>query len=1230
VEVALCAGTPDEPSPPIPSQRDTVVCVALPAAPVRATPRVPTAANCGRLDLRACELTVLPCLHLSLGEVATEGRHSNNDATGKDDSQRASCTATAHGSGDASAVHLHAVNLRQNHLSTLLTPFARCNTGGYAASPSFKSDSSNSSGPRSTPLQFYAHISSLDLTHNELTSIEGVEVLHCLRSLRVAFNKLTSLSPLWASPYVAELDVLDVSNNSLTELITVDDVHALEAHHVRIVTHPTQARSTTGGQRSTKSTTTYKSMRLRVLYASNNELRVIPSAIYTLSHLADMRLRKNVIESVPEGFPSQACLPALTRLDLSMNRLPASVVAVITARVAGTAEHHRSSSRSRRCSATSARRTRSHDDDDGLPSVSTSVPPFAAATEAPVASSVASGIQLASSDNTVCGESEGRSVGQSLEVVRHQSPLPQPLHAVEQFSSVEAGFSESSVAALLQTQSIEAATAASHDEPSVSPLVFTASPQRSSLSPLRKQRQPPRPRRLGETAARDGTADNSKSEEAPSAKTSSAAKRTRKEAAPVALKEPRRGVPDITPAAAAPPSYESSVEHLGENAYCVNMQEWAATLRYRLSTLTKSATTDASTGTVVTEDVTPVQFTLQELLTALSDTAGSSTVAVNTSASSLSPPATVAGGTGGGGLPRSTRTRQADTARVTAALQQCLPPSNILSFPEDTQAKSPPLLLLAGITASVAADQQSLLLYEVLAHHLVQSCLCTPKSAVPAIAGTGGSSTSLQASYSSPMRIVSPPPEYRRMNSTLQKQQQLSSPQSTSPPPRVLSPPPTTTSTASWRGTVVGERVARSGGAVSSAARQLTFHAPLQVIHVLQRDADGTDAMGESTAAHCVSLLWGYVTWRQKWESAAARRRLKHRSSFVCELGQLSRGGVVTTSPAAQEATTAEAVGEDDTASASVVDGFLSGSSGSDHGCPTNSTAALYPFPCRPAGTRLFEWRRLHEVRPALYSSLPAPWELLYDQLQRAGGTAYFCVPPLISGSCSRMVVVKGSAVSLSCLLLCAAATVTSGGSTSTSSDTTAWPSTASAPSPPPRRRLVSATKHTASPASSASRRSKTVSCGTTKDVIAHALHWQHRSRQLAQRIELEATTIAAEQVQPCAMPLYTALEVQQSQEAALMNLSHCIAAVPTCADSPRTNRSSDVTDPEEANRRREPKPEPSCLSEVSGEVPAEATLRVVEPVSSPHDATSQPSTQVPSDNESSAGTSVTARDIAV
>ncbi|CAJ1006444.1 hypothetical protein Q4I28_001759 [Leishmania naiffi] len=782
-----------------------ILCVELPEVPLSHTSRIPSAAGGGRLEVRMRGLVALPCLHVP----------ASSTPPSLDEKKASATSSSAHGSGDVVAGRLHAVSFRQNAITSLVVQSAR-STSSSKVSPIT---------PRSSPLHCYAHVSLLDLTHNALESIAGIDALRCLRSLRLGFNRLTSLAPLWASPYVAELDVLDVSSNALTELLSADDVHALKRHQIRIVTHPTQAHSTACANRN-NSSSGQKYMQLRVLYASNNQLCEVPSAIYSFTQLVDLRLNKNVINRVPDGFPARVCLPLLTRVDLSMNGLPSAVVEAVTARAEGAHRFRRGSG-----------------------------PPAEAKT------------------------------------------------AVFSPSASRAGDSASSEETRKGT---ERCTERSRDH--------------RLLRPAGGEEKARAPADEGNGAAASARA---------SAPFKGKAAGSLPPTAPV-----------ITTASAQEAKHQDAVQCIAENVYSVDLNVWAAAVRQRLEELLRRSCDSDASGAL---GATPT-CSMYELLVSLSDI--------------------LSGNSCGGGattLPRYRR-RLTTTARTIASLLPCLP-SCFLVYYEEAQVRCPPLLLLTGITASMAADQSELLLYEVLALHIVQNCLCMVRSA------TSGVSQPYARSTPSSLALHSP---------ELSSQQACKAENSSAPALCTEAP-------AANRASGSEPTPRRPSNAGTS--RQLNFAVPLQVIHVIACPEAAV------TTHSSTSALWAYLTWRQRWEAAVSRRRLPSKSFYVCELGKQSAGD----------------------------------NCNGTHETPNPAEPrSLYPFTANTPIPRVLEWRRLNECRPASYSAVPPAWDLLYDLLLRSSlpeSTApnqprALAMPPPLTGVGSRMHHARGIPVSLACVLL--------------------------------------------------------------------------------------------------------------------------------------------------------------------------------------------------------------------
>ncbi|KAG5505553.1 hypothetical protein JIQ42_08317 [Leishmania sp. Namibia] len=972
-------------SPAAPAANGTVLCVELTEVHIPETPNIAFAVNGGRLDLRMRGLVTLPCLHVP------------------------ATSSSAHGSGDATAGRLHAVSFRHNAISSLLTQCTRTLSIPQASQLT----------PRSSPLQCYAHVSSLDLTHNALTSIAGIDALRCLRSLRLAFNRLTSLAPLWASPHVAELNVLDVSSNALTELLSAEDTRTLKGHQIRVITHLKHAHSTA-------KSSAYKSMSLRVLYASNNAFCEVPSAIYTFTQLTDLRLRNNAIQKVPDGFPARVCLPQLRRVDVSMNKLPAAIVDAVAAR----AEEMAESPRSRRTASPAASPCATAEDlRASVPRSHLGSDPSACAKtaafspSAPRASRTRDGAPVGETRRGAVERTGGSSEG----------PLPAPHGGKERGK-------------------------AAADERDGASAVNDSGRCRSPVSAANT---------AGDTASQRGRGALSKAKanmaallqspaparhESPSAAASSSCKR-----------KTTASLPPAAPATAAVQAQETqqrdAVQCVAENVYSIDLSVWAASVRRRLEQVMRRSPTSATSGAPSATSM----CSMQELLVSLYSILGEN-----------------GSGTGPTALPRYRR-RLVTTARTLATLLQCLPSCSI-AYSEEAQRRCAPLLLLTGITAAVVADPCELLLYEVLALHIVKNCLCTAKTA------TGGASplcTRFTAASPTPQSTDAPSSQARRGENLSE------------PTLRTKAPAADHTS---------------SQGVGTS--RQLNFYVPLHTVHVI------ACADGAPTAHSTTSTLWAYLTWRQRWEAAVSRRRLVSKSNYICELGKQS-AGVHVPPPLSSTAhsLTGAANGNSTRAAQHLAE-----------------VRPLYPFAANSPVSRVLEWRWLHEHRPASYYAVPPQWELLYDLLLRPSLSKSTApqwlraptMPPLLAGVGSRLHHVRGMPVDLACVLVC-------------SED---YPRCAEAPKmyatraslvpprPPPGTDGSAAngardgTFATATPS---------VLCG---DVIERALELRDNSLQLWSRVEREADTIAAEQVTACNMPLYSAEEVLQSRQAAVAALS--------------------------------------------------------------------------------------------
>ncbi|KAG5484456.1 hypothetical protein LSCM1_07825 [Leishmania martiniquensis] len=993
------------PTESLAAAKGTVLCVELTEMPPPQTSSIALSVSGGRLDLRMRGLVVLPCLHVPAASTAPSS----------DGRQEPTTPPSAHGSGDAMAGCLHAVSFRQNAISSLLTPCAR----------TFSTPQALPFMPRSSPLHCYTHVSSLDLTHNTLTSIAGIDVLRCLRSLRLAFNRLTSLAPLWASPHVAELDVLDVSSNALTELLSAEDMRSLKRHQIRVITHKKQAHSAAVGQRNAKSSV-YKVMCLRVLYASNNLLREVPSAVYTFAQLTDLRLSKNDIDKVPDGFPARVCLPQLRQVDVSMNKLPPAIAKAVAARAEAMAEsprcHCPTSPAAPRASIAEDHRTsmhRSHRDSASSSSAETTAVSSSASRPGDGASLGMAGRGAAECTEVSCG-----------------GPLPEQDRREGSGSAVEN--ERGDAAATNDTErsrpSLSAAKAAggagSHKSRDALKSNTVALPQ--SPAAARRER----------TSA---VAPN-----LPKAKVTTSLLPTAPVTATVSAQEVEQRAP---------------VQRVAENVYCIDLSAWAMLVRRRLEKMMMRSSINSPSGAPGAASA----YSMHELLLSLYDILSGS----SSSAGATAPPRY--------------RRRLAATAHTLASLLECLSLYSIV-YSEEAQMRCAPLLLLTGITAAVVADPSELLLYEVLALHVVHNCLCTVKS-VP-----GGVSSSCEESADS-----SPTPQAHKGENI--SEPAIRAKAVVTDHARSLETPPLRPgSPGSSRG------VGTSG--------QLNFYEPLRAIHVI------TCADSASPAHSSTSALWTYLAWRQRWEAAVSRRRFLSKSSYVCEVGT-QVAGVHRPHPSSSKPPHVSAAANGNSTRAAL---------------HSAEAKPLYPFAANSPISRVLEWRRLHECRPASYCAVPPPWELLYDALPRPSLPKRAApqqlrepaIPPLLAGVGNRMHYMRGTPVDLACVLLCS----------------TDYPRCAEAPKvnaprtlPLPRRPLPGTCDSAASEARNGgfATIASYVACG---DIIDRALQLRDYSQQMCCRLEREADTVAAEQVTACLMPLYSAEEVLQSQQAAVAALS--------------------------------------------------------------------------------------------
>lgn len=169
-------------------------------------------------------------------------------------------------------------------------------------------------------------IEELDLTHNNLKSLEGIEDFSSLRILCLRQNLLTALQDL--GPCTASLQSLDLYLNSLRDLLP--GLHLPRLLHFDASYN--KITDLTGLEQWTTLRTLYLASNriaelpvsifsalsgLRTLELGNNRLRNIGPALSNLPHLEELFLGKNKLTEI-SGLEF---LTSLTRLDLQSNRI---------------------------------------------------------------------------------------------------------------------------------------------------------------------------------------------------------------------------------------------------------------------------------------------------------------------------------------------------------------------------------------------------------------------------------------------------------------------------------------------------------------------------------------------------------------------------------------------------------------------------------------------------------------------------------------------------------------------------------------------------------------------------------------------------------------------------------------------------------------------------------------------------------------------------------------------
>ncbi|CAD2220608.1 hypothetical protein ADEAN_000813000 [Angomonas deanei] len=221
-------------------------------------------------------------------------------------------TDSPHGSGEEMVCQTcRNLNLRNNLIETIF----ECNA------------THETSMVKNIALSAFVHLTFLDLTKNKIVSLDGIQKLNLLKSLRLAHNRIKSLSPIWETAadsteeaekkLVCSLEVLDVSYNALECIVSEEEIQRL-AEHSR------------GGN----------AIPLRVLNADHNEVRdfFVPTCFSSLevlnirnNNIAEIGQQEESIET--EGsllFPLQEEFPQLIFLDLYDNPLSPAALRCIT------------------------------------------------------------------------------------------------------------------------------------------------------------------------------------------------------------------------------------------------------------------------------------------------------------------------------------------------------------------------------------------------------------------------------------------------------------------------------------------------------------------------------------------------------------------------------------------------------------------------------------------------------------------------------------------------------------------------------------------------------------------------------------------------------------------------------------------------------------------------------------------------------------------------------------
>lgn len=151
-------------------------------------------------------------------------------------------------------------------------------------------------------LSFVPQLQKLDISNNQISSLEGVGNLTHLMQLNLSHNKLTQLSP--DIGYAGKLTQLDLGNNSLTSIPeTIGNLKGLNQLYLRY-------------NKLTTIPSLISCVSLKELYLGNNLLKSIPQSIP--SCVAILELRDNQVSNIDETILSVKCLQ---RLDISNNNI---------------------------------------------------------------------------------------------------------------------------------------------------------------------------------------------------------------------------------------------------------------------------------------------------------------------------------------------------------------------------------------------------------------------------------------------------------------------------------------------------------------------------------------------------------------------------------------------------------------------------------------------------------------------------------------------------------------------------------------------------------------------------------------------------------------------------------------------------------------------------------------------------------------------------------------------